>query len=98
MKGSKPENSLVGNSTDIPYFKPTMHLGNVESILNSILGRVLTISEAVVEPSKLKATKDLLKDAVWKDYAEISRWHFENADPESKECSTFPIFNRGALD
>jgi hypothetical protein len=91
------QNGELASPESSPYYIASMSLHELESVLNTVMGRVLTIAEATVESNKLLATKSLIKEAIWKDMSEINRWHFDNVGSTGNK-STFPIYNRGAVE
>ena len=89
------KNGELNSPKITPYHVESISLYELELVLNSVLGRVLTIAEATVESNKLSATKSLIKEAIWKDINEIRKWHYEKVVDEL--FSPFPLVNKGEV-
>ena len=55
-------------------------------------GRILTILEAAfTDKDQLTAVKSLVKNALWDDFSEVTRWMAKGGDVKAEGLSEFPF-------
>ena len=90
------KNEELSSPKIAPYHVASISLYELELVLNTVMGRVLTIAEATVESNKLSATKSLIKEAIWKDMNDIRKWHYERVVDEL--FNPFPLVNKDEVE
>jgi len=74
-----------------PNGEELITLWQLENVITSLSGRILTIIEAaMVDKGQRDAVKSLIKKELWGTYNSVSDWYFQQ-DPDGKNRSMFPL-------
>ena len=66
-------------------------LWQLENVITSLSGRLLTIIEAsIIDKGQRDAVKSLIKKELWETYNDVSDWYYQQ-DKDGKNRSIFPL-------